>query len=72
MSDSSGAEDRHEHDWYWMAEDFVPNDDGETTTKKDWYECECGDAKLEETQIPFVKQYARGGSNPLENWSSGP
>jgi len=59
-----------DHDWYWLAESFEPNGDGETTTKRDWYECEkCGESKVEKTQLPFVKGYARDGSNPLPRWS---
>lgn len=61
-----------DHSWFWTAEAYEPNDDGETTTKKDWYECEgCGGTKLETEQLPFVKRYARDGSNPLANWGGG-
>ena len=53
------------HDWYWMAETYAPNDDGETTTKRDYYECrECGETKVETTQLDWV-QSTPEMSNPI-------
>ena len=61
----SREEQHDEHEWQWMTEDYQTNDDGESTTVKNWYKCSnCDESKVETKQLPFVVGSTANGVIP--------